>query len=279
MPSARQSVNSLSDANKLLIRCAWAGSSAFASAGYDSSWVSGSCNDGSPSPPPLPYTFAVHLTVVSGPCVVSGQCVHSAHYPSDYGDRERCTLQPARNQSLRVEAFNTETGFDYLTINGVGYSGSGTDYEGNSIPLGIVPDREITWSSDGGSTRSGWLICQDSEQPHRPPWPPHMPPSPPSPPSPPALPPPLPCGDGSHRWFLSAFGGDCNSFCTNQGMTCILQPAASKNRACIETLAVDNGFSCSSAAYGGATFNPSIRSTTASSRSGSCYHTSAAASP
>jgi len=41
------SANSLSDANKRLIRCAWAGTSAFASAGYGSDWGPGSC---SPSP-------------------------------------------------------------------------------------------------------------------------------------------------------------------------------------------------------------------------------------
>merc|ERR1712194_16884 len=44
------SASSLSGANKLLIRCAWAGNSAFASAGYgpsSKSWGSGSC----PSPP------------------------------------------------------------------------------------------------------------------------------------------------------------------------------------------------------------------------------------
>ena len=41
--STRQAVNSLSAANKLLIRCAWAGTSAFASAGYGSSWGPGSC--------------------------------------------------------------------------------------------------------------------------------------------------------------------------------------------------------------------------------------------
>jgi len=35
--------NSLSNANKLVIRCAWAGTSAFASAGYGSSWAPGSC--------------------------------------------------------------------------------------------------------------------------------------------------------------------------------------------------------------------------------------------
>ena len=37
---------SLSDANKLLIRCAWAGTPAFASAGYGPSWGSGSCLKG-----------------------------------------------------------------------------------------------------------------------------------------------------------------------------------------------------------------------------------------
>ena len=41
--STRQYANSLSNANKLLIRCAWAGTSAFASAGYGSSWGPGSC--------------------------------------------------------------------------------------------------------------------------------------------------------------------------------------------------------------------------------------------
>ena len=35
--------SSLSDANKRLIRCAWAGTSAFASAGYGSSWGPGTC--------------------------------------------------------------------------------------------------------------------------------------------------------------------------------------------------------------------------------------------
>ena len=33
----------MSDANKLLIRCAWAGTSAFASSGYGSSWGPGTC--------------------------------------------------------------------------------------------------------------------------------------------------------------------------------------------------------------------------------------------
>eukprot|EP00964_Phaeocystis_antarctica_P017930 scaffold9957_cov44-Phaeocystis_antarctica.AAC.4 len=44
LPATRQSATSLSNANKLLIRCAWAGTSAFASAGYGSSWGLGSCS-------------------------------------------------------------------------------------------------------------------------------------------------------------------------------------------------------------------------------------------
>ena len=40
---SRQFANSLSAANKLLIRCVWAGNPAFASAGYGSSWAPGSC--------------------------------------------------------------------------------------------------------------------------------------------------------------------------------------------------------------------------------------------
>jgi len=36
--------SSLSAANKLLIRCAWAGTEAFASAGYDSTWAPGGCD-------------------------------------------------------------------------------------------------------------------------------------------------------------------------------------------------------------------------------------------
>ena len=42
LPSTRQ-FGGLSDANKLLIRCAWAGTPAFASAGYGSSWGPGTC--------------------------------------------------------------------------------------------------------------------------------------------------------------------------------------------------------------------------------------------
>jgi len=40
LPSQHQP---LSEENKLSIRCAWAGTSAFVSAGYGSTWAPGSC--------------------------------------------------------------------------------------------------------------------------------------------------------------------------------------------------------------------------------------------
>ena len=51
--STRQGASSLSDANKLLIRCAWAGTAAFVSAGYGSDWGPGTCPS-PPLPPPSP---------------------------------------------------------------------------------------------------------------------------------------------------------------------------------------------------------------------------------
>merc|ERR1712021_285351 len=65
-----QSASSLSGANKLLIRCAWAGNSAFASAGYgSSSWGSGSCPSppSSPSPPPPLSPPGNGANVTNGP--------------------------------------------------------------------------------------------------------------------------------------------------------------------------------------------------------------------
>ena len=148
-----------------------------------------------------PYTFAEdHLHVLSGPCEYFGQCVRSKNYPDPYGNNEECRIQPV-NKPLRVEFFDTEAGFDSLTINGVEYSGTlrrslipgddpnpnrtlhpdpnpeGTfdDYDASywpsygissginsvSFPDPIVPDREITWRSDGSDCRRAILASRD----------------------------------------------------------------------------------------------------------------------
>ena len=42
---------------------------------------------------------------------------------------------------MDVRYFDTESGFDKLTVNGVEYSGS-------NGPQGVIPHGEITWSSE-----------------------------------------------------------------------------------------------------------------------------------
>ena len=56
----------MSKTNKLLIRCAWKGNTAFASATYNSSiWVAGSCLP--PQPPPLNYSATVSIDLTFSP--------------------------------------------------------------------------------------------------------------------------------------------------------------------------------------------------------------------
>ena len=118
-----------------------------------------------------------YFTVV-GPCTVDGACVRSPNYPSNYGSSQSCTItpeSPAVGWLLTATTFNTESGYDKLTVNGVQYSGA-------TGPMGVVLSGAFTWSSDSYGTRSGWEVCAQAA-------PPPLPPSPPSPPSSPPMPP------------------------------------------------------------------------------------------
>ena len=83
-------------------------------------------------------------TPYQGPCVQRGHCVSSPGYPEhSYTDNEWCVLRPVRDTPIEVEAFNTESGFDFLTVNGQGFSGS-ESVDGH-YPLsldGIAPEGE-----------------------------------------------------------------------------------------------------------------------------------------
>jgi len=89
-------------------------------------------------------------------------CFLSNNFPQHYGDNERCVIQvPAsllspRGSRMVTEAFNTESNFDSLRINGFTFSGR-TVPEPVEIPQGI--DLNFTWTSDLSATRSGWRVC------------------------------------------------------------------------------------------------------------------------
>jgi hypothetical protein len=105
-------------------------------------------------PPPPPSPPAPAFAVSSGPCTVqnNGQCVGR---PSGYGQNERCTITVLAPVTLgSCPVFDTESGYDRVTIDG-------TDYDGTHCPQGVsvASGSSIIWDSDGSVVGSGWEIC------------------------------------------------------------------------------------------------------------------------
>jgi len=99
-----------------------------------------------PAPPPGSWT-------VSGTgCTKTGNCIQSRNHPGSYGNNEACTID-ANNVAFTVDAFSTESGYDFLTVGGVRYSGT-------SGPASGSYNGVISWSSDYSVTNSGWKLCQ-----------------------------------------------------------------------------------------------------------------------
>ena len=95
---------------------------------------------------------------MDGPCTVDGACARSPNYPSNYGNSQSCTITPtslAVGQFLSATAFNTESGFDKLIVNGA-------TYDGTTGPSNVVLGSAFTWSSDYSITSTGWEVCARS---------------------------------------------------------------------------------------------------------------------
>merc|ERR1719330_653454 len=102
-----------------------------------------------PTPAPPPGTW-----VISGNgCEMDGNCVQSSNHPSNYGNNQDCSIQLAGAVSITVDAFSTESRYDYLTVGGTRYSGS-------SGPSNGSYSGTITWSSDYSVTNTGWRLCR-----------------------------------------------------------------------------------------------------------------------
>ena len=79
-------------------------------------------------------------------CVVENECVASTNFPDNYPNSDRCVVQavhldPQHPPVIHVEAFDIESGWDFLTVNGIEYSGV-------TGPSAVVPQGNITWSAD-----------------------------------------------------------------------------------------------------------------------------------
>merc|ERR1719270_65415 len=100
-----------------------------------------------PAPPPGSWTIS------GSGCVMEGDCISSRNHPSSYGNNEQCTVTMAGDVALSVQAFSTESRYDYLTMGGRTYSGS-------SGPSSGTYSGTIEWASDYSVTKSGWKICK-----------------------------------------------------------------------------------------------------------------------
>jgi len=91
--------------------------------------------------------------------------------PGGDGDHDECEGQSSKypanitctfdllvkvSPAIEVVDFNTEKGFDILTVNGVDYSGGGKDTEALQ---GVAPTGPMTFISDKGFEKTGFRLC------------------------------------------------------------------------------------------------------------------------
>merc|ERR1712060_817523 len=96
---------------------------------------------GAPQPVPTPAPPPGSWTVSGTGCTMVGNCIQSNNHPSSYGNNEECSIL-AQEVSLTVDAFNTESGYDFLTMT------DGTQYAGTSGPPSGTYSGTISWASD-----------------------------------------------------------------------------------------------------------------------------------
>jgi len=101
-----------------------------------------------PTPAPPPNTWSITGTG----CRMSGNCIQSNNHPGNYGNNEACTIK-AYEAAITVSAFNTEEGYDTLSMGGRSYSGT-------SGPSSGTYSGTISWDSDFSITASGWKLCK-----------------------------------------------------------------------------------------------------------------------
>jgi len=107
---------------------------------------------GAPAPVPTPAPPPGSWTVTGSGCTQVGNCIQSNNHPGSYGNNEECTID-ANNVAFTVDAFSTESGYDFLTV-------GGSQYSGTSGPASGSYSGAISWSSDYSVTNSGWKLCR-----------------------------------------------------------------------------------------------------------------------
>merc|ERR1712086_934643 len=100
--------------------------------------------------------LAAMFSVSSGSCTLSGDCIRTPNYPSNYPANGNCGFTTLAAGTVSTTAFNTESYYDKLWI-GPTYS-SGTYYSGTTGPSGVsvTSGQQMTWDADGSQQSTGW---------------------------------------------------------------------------------------------------------------------------
>ena len=92
------------------------------------------------------------IQVTHGSCSIDRDgCATSPNYPLDYGSNQACTFQ-ASGIFMKSVDFQTESGYDKLTVNTQTYSG-------NIGPAAVHVTGSMSWTSDDSVQKRGWKIC------------------------------------------------------------------------------------------------------------------------
>merc|ERR1712129_532892 len=73
-----------------------------------------------------PPTTAPHpnWTITGDGCHTADEnCIESNNFPGDYDSSEACLIHLQQALHMTVQSFETESGYDHLTINGIEYNG------------------------------------------------------------------------------------------------------------------------------------------------------------
>lgn len=100
------------------------------------------------------------FTVRSGPCTTSsdGSCFRSPNYPDAYGSLQNCEIGVVSGAGFaRATAFETESTYDYFSVDGVEYSGNGGTLAGSGVPISDTVS--IAFHSDDSEQTGAVEVC------------------------------------------------------------------------------------------------------------------------
>ena len=107
-------------------------------------------------------TMSDAFSIATGSCLLgtNGACVMTQKFPSEYDPNENCSITVTADGFVFTTSFTTESGYDWLTVDGTRYSGS-TGPLNQAVSSGAT----VTWESDYDVQNQGWRLCYSAEAP------------------------------------------------------------------------------------------------------------------